>query len=88
VAAQFLPVLVLSRRAGLIVSRHRALRLLTLTQSALALGSLALAVPLLAGWIPIWYLCALSFAVGGVQAVCRPGRTLRLTEGDLRLLSA
>lgn len=64
VAAQFLPMLLLSRRAGTIVARHRAVRVVTVTQSALAAGSLALGLPLAAGWMSIWYLWAASFAIG------------------------
>jgi len=56
VAAQFLPLLLFARRAGTIVARHRAVRVLIITQCALAAGSLALAVPLLAGPVPVWYL--------------------------------
>jgi MFS family permease len=74
VAAQFLPLLLFARRAGTIVGRHRAVRVLIITQCALAAGSLALAVPLLAGPVPVWYLWAVSFAVGCVLAVDVPAR--------------
>lgn len=87
VAAQFLPMLLLSRRAGTTVSRHQAVRLLTVTQSAQAAASLALGIPLLAGWMSIWYLCVLSFAVGCVQAVDVPARQMFMLDlvGDAEL---
>jgi len=80
VAAQFLPMLVFSRRAGSIVARHRAVRVVTGTQSAQAAGSLALGLPLLAGWMPVWYLWVLSFAIGCVLAVDVPGRQMFMLD--------
>ena len=80
VAAQFLPILVFSRRAGSIVARHRAVRVVSGTQSALAAGSLALGIPLVAGWMPVWYLWVLSFAIGCVQAVDVPGRQMLMLD--------
>ena len=87
VAAQFLPMLLFSRRAGTIVARHRAVRVVIVTQSALAAGSLALGLPLVAGWMSIWYLWVLSFAVGCVQAVDVPGRQMFMLDlvGDAEL---
>ncbi len=87
VAAQFLPMLLLSRRAGTIVARHRAVRVVTVTQSALAAGSLALGLPLAAGWMSIWYLWAASFAIGCVQAVDVPARQMFMLDlvGDAEL---
>ena len=80
VAAQFLPMLLFGRRAGAIVVRHQATRVVIGTQSAQALGSLALGLPLLAGWMPIWYLWVLSFAVGCVLTVDLPGRQVFMLE--------
>jgi len=87
VAAQFMPMLLFSRRAGTIVARHRAVSVLIVTQSALAGGSLALGLPLLAGWMSIWYLWVLSFAVGCVQAVDVPARQMFMLDlvGDAEL---
>jgi MFS family permease len=50
------------------------------TQAALAAGSLALGLPLLAGWMAIWYLWAVSFAVGCVQAVDVSGRQMFMLD--------
>ncbi len=80
VAAQFLPMLFFSRRAGSIVARHRAVRVVTGTQSAQAAGSLALGLPLVAGWMTVWYLCVVSFAIGCVQAVDVPGRQMLMLD--------
>ena len=74
VAAQFLPMLLFSRRAGTIVGRRRAARVVIVTQALQAAGSLALGIPLLAGWMTVWYLVLLSFAIGCVQAVDVPAR--------------
>jgi len=73
-AAQCLPMLLFSRRAGIIVVRHRAARIAMVTQALEAAGSLAIGVPLLAGWMTIWYLVPLSFVIGCVQCVDLPAR--------------
>lgn len=80
VAAQFLPMLVFSRHAGSIVARHRAVRVVLVTQPALAGGSLAMGLPLLAGWMPVWYLWVLSFVVGCVQTVDVPARQMFMLD--------
>lgn len=74
VAAESLPMLLFSRRAGTIVGRHRAIRVVTVTQALQAAGSLTIAIPLLAGWMTIWYLVPLSFAIGCIQSVDVPAR--------------
>ena len=73
-AAQCLPMLLFSRYAGIIVARHRAARIVMVTQALEAAGSLAIGVPLLAGWMTIWYLVPLSFVIGCVQCVDLPAR--------------
>jgi MFS family permease len=67
-------MLLFSRRAGTIVARHRAARVAMITQTLQAAGALAIGLPLLAGWMTIWYLVPLSFAVGCVQCVDLPAR--------------
>jgi MFS family permease len=69
VAAQFLPILLASRRAGLLVARHLRARVLLVTQGLQAAGALAIGVPLLAGWMTVWYLWVVSFALGWVLAI-------------------
>ena len=73
-AAQCLPMLLFSRRAGVIVTRHRAARVAMVTQGLEAAGALAIGFPLLVGWMTIWYLVPLSFVVGCVQVVDLPAR--------------
>ncbi len=73
-AAQCLPMLLFSRRAGIIVARHWAARIAMVTQALQAAGSLAIGVPLLVGWMTIWYLVPLSFVIGCVQCVDLPAR--------------
>ena len=73
-AAQCLPMLLFSRRAGTIVARHRAARVAMITQGLQAAGALAIGIPLLTGWMTLWYLVALSFVIGCVQSVDLPAR--------------
>jgi MFS family permease len=79
-AAACLPMLLFSRRAGTIVGRHRAARVAMVTQGLQVAGALAIGVPLLAGWITIWYLVPLSFAIGCVQCVDLPARQTFLLD--------
>ena len=87
-AALSLPMLLFSRRAGAIVSRYRAVRVAVVTQALLAAASLAIGVPLLAGWMTLWYLVPLSFATGCVQCVDLPARQTFMLDlvgpGELR----
>lgn len=69
VAAESLPMLVLSRRAAVIVARRRAAGVVAVTQALLAAGSLAIGIPLLAGWMTIWYLAGAALLTGCVQTV-------------------
>jgi MFS family permease len=73
-AAQCLPILLFSRRAGLLVARYSAARILVTTQTLQVAGALAIGIPLLAGWMTIWYLVPLSFVVGCVLCVDLPAR--------------
>jgi MFS family permease len=73
-AAQCLPMLLVSRRAGLLVARPRAARILVITQALQVAGALAIGIPLLVGWMTIWYLVLLSFVVGCVLCVDLPAR--------------
>ena len=73
-AAQCLPMLLFSRRAGTIVARHRAARVAMITQGLQAAGALAIGIPLLAGEMTLAYLVPLSFVIGCVQCVDLPAR--------------
>jgi Transmembrane secretion effector len=87
-AALSLPMLLFSRRAGTIVLRYRAVRVAVVTQALLAAASLAIGVPLLAGWMTLWYLVPLSFVTGCVQCVDLPARQTLMLDlvgpGELR----
>jgi Transmembrane secretion effector len=87
-AAQCLPMLLFSRRAGIIVTRHRAVRMAMMTQGLQAAGALAIGFPLLAGWMTIWYLVPLCFVIGCVQCVDLPARQTLMLDlvgpGELR----
>lgn len=85
VAAQFLPILLLGRLAGALVTRYPAVRVLTVTQSAQSIGGLALGVPLLTGWVTVWYLWVVSFAIGcavAIDVTARPMFMLDLVGPD------
>jgi hypothetical protein len=64
-AAQCLPMLLFSRRAGIIVTRHRVAKVAMMTQGLQAAGALAIGFPLLAGGLRsgIWSRCHLWSAV-------------------------
>jgi predicted MFS family arabinose efflux permease len=79
-AVQFLPILVLSRRAGMVVTRHRSGPVLALTLAAQTAGALAIGVPLLTGWMTIWYLCLLACAIGCAQTVGLPAGQMFMLE--------
>src|SRR5580693_7252896 len=87
-AALSLPMLLFSRRAGTIVTRHRAARVAMTTQGLEAAGSLAIGFPLLAGWMSVWYLLPLCFVLGCVQTVDLPARQTFMLDlvgqGELR----
>lgn len=74
IAVKFIPVLLFSRRAGLLVGRHRAVRVVMITQLLLGLSSLAIGIPLLLGYMSIWYLAALSLVIGCIGCVDVPAR--------------
>jgi MFS family permease len=80
VAAQFIPFLVFSRRAGTIVAKRRPARLLIVTQALQLVASLAFAVPLFAGWMSPWYLCPLALALGFILAVDVPTRQMLMLD--------
>ena len=73
-AALSLPMLLFSRRAGTIVARYQAARVVMVTQALLAVASLAIGIPLLAGRMSIGYLIPVAFATGCVQCVDLPAR--------------
>lgn len=73
-AAQFLPLLFLGVVGGLIADRVNKRRLILLTQSSLALGSLLLGILTMSGMITMWMIYAISIWIGVTNAVDNPAR--------------
>ncbi|MFE4371310.1 MFS transporter [Streptomyces sp. NPDC056835] len=73
-SARFLPVLLLSPYAGLIVDRYDKRRLLILTQVGLGLVSTVLGVSVLAGTITLWQVVVLALLFGIFSAADNPAR--------------
>ena len=77
---QFLPMLLLGAWAGAIADRHNRRRMTLITQTALALQSLALGVLDLTGHINIGMVYVLSLVLGVVNAFDNPARRGLVTE--------
>ncbi|HET9632335.1 MAG TPA: MFS transporter, partial [Terrabacter sp.] len=77
---QFLPFLLLAPFAGMLVDRFPKRRLLFLTQSALLLTALALAVLTATGVVQLWHVYALAFLQGVATAVDNPARQTFVSE--------
>jgi MFS family permease len=73
-AARYLPVLVFSSYAGLLVDRFPRRRVLLATQLGLGLISLALGLLVLTGSVRLWQVVVLALAFGGFSAVDNPAR--------------
>lgn len=79
-ALRYLPVLLLSPYAGVIVDRHDRRRTLLLTQSLLAAVSLLFGVAVLAGVADIWLLMVVAVAFGVLTAFDNPARMAFIPE--------
>lgn len=79
-AAQFLPVLALSLFAGVIIDRVSKRNLLLVTQSALLLLALILAVLVSTGHVRYWHVLLLAFLLGFVNAFDMPVRQSYIVE--------
>ena len=77
---QFLPFLLLAPFAGMLVDRFPKRRLLFLTQSALLLTALALALLTAAGVVQLWHVYLLAFLQGVATAVDNPARQTFVSE--------
>jgi MFS family permease len=73
-ALQFLPVLLLGAWGGLLADRMSKRRLLTITQSLMALPALGLWALTVSGGVEVWMVYALVLARGMVTAVDNPAR--------------
>ncbi len=89
-AVQFLPILLLAPRGGLVADRMDKRKLLYVTQSLASLIALTLGVLVLAGVVELWMVFALALALGVVGSVDNPTRHSFVMEmvGRSRLANA
>lgn len=89
-AVQFLPILILATRGGLVADRMDKRRLLYLTQSLAATIALTLGVLVLTDIVELWMVFALALALGLVGSVDNPTRHSFVMEmvGRSRLANA
>src|SRR5882762_9305734 len=78
--AQFLPVLLLSLWAGVIVDSMDKRKLLLITQSAFLLQAALLATAVSTGIVQPWMVLALAFVFGAINAVDLPARQSFVVE--------
>ncbi|MBB1253678.1 MFS transporter [Streptomyces sp. OF3] len=88
VALQFLPMLLFGLYGGVLADRCAKRRLLLLTQSAMGMTGLVLAVLTLSGHVQVWHVYATAFALGMITVVDNPTRQTFVSEmvgpGQLR----
>ncbi|CAM5439947.1 MFS transporter [Streptomyces abikoensis] len=87
-ALQFLPMMLLGLYGGVIADRCPKRRLLVLTQSAMGVTGLALAVLTLSGHVQVWHVYLTALVLGLVTVVDNPARQAFVVEmvgpADLR----
>jgi MFS family permease len=84
-ALQFLPILLFGAWGGLLADRMSKRRLLTITQTLMALPALALWALTVGGGVDVWMVYALVLARGVVTAVDSPARqsfVIEIVGGD------
>jgi predicted MFS family arabinose efflux permease len=79
-AARYLPVLLLTPYAGLLVDRHDKRSVLLVTQASLAAVSLVLGIVVLLGEIQLWMVFAVALAFGVLTALDNPARMAFIPE--------
>ena len=79
-AARYLPVLLLTPYAGLIVDRADKRRVLLITQASLAVLSLTLGTVVLLGAIELWMVFAVALGFGALTALDNPARMAFIPE--------
>jgi MFS family permease len=80
VAARYLPVLLLTPYAGVVVDRDNKRAVLTLSQTMLGLLSLILGVLVLTGVIRLWMVFVIALAFGTLTALDNPARLAFVPE--------
>ncbi|MFE9443192.1 MFS transporter [Streptomyces sp. NPDC006602] len=79
-ALQFLPMLLFGLYGGVLVDRLRKRPTLLVTQSAMALTAIFLAVLTLSGHVQVWHVYVAAFAVGLATVVDNPARQSFVSE--------
>jgi MFS family permease len=79
-AARYLPVLLLTPYAGLIVDRADKRKLLLFTEASLAGLSLILGATVLLGWIQLWMVFTVALGFGLLTALDNPARMAFIPE--------
>ncbi|WP_320776952.1 MFS transporter [Streptomyces sp. CRN 30] len=79
-ALQFLPMLLFGLYGGVLVDRLRKRPTLLVTQSAMALTALFLAVLTLTGHVQVWHVYVAAFAMGLATVVDNPARQSFVSE--------
>jgi len=77
---QFLPFLLLAPAAGMIADRFPKRRILLLSQGALLVTALALAILTATGVVELWHVYALALAQGLATAIDNPARQAFVSE--------
>ncbi|AMM19431.1 hypothetical protein AX769_03845 [Frondihabitans sp. PAMC 28766] len=79
-AARYLPVLLLTPYAGVVVDRHDKRRLLIVTQTGLAALSLLLGILVLTHTVTLWWILAVALGFGTLTALANPARQAFIPE--------
>ncbi|MFG2892044.1 MFS transporter [Streptomyces sp. NPDC048248] len=79
-ALQFLPMLLFGLYGGVIADRFSKRTLLLITQSAMGLTGLALAVLTLSGHVQVWHVYLVAFVLGLVTVLDNPSRQAFVVE--------
>ncbi|MET9081123.1 MFS transporter [Streptomyces sp. NPDC004237] len=79
-ALQFLPMLLFGLYGGVLVDRLNKRRALLVTQTAMALTGIALALLTLSGHVQVWHVYLAAFAVGLATVVDNPARQSFVSE--------
>ncbi|MEU4268683.1 MFS transporter [Streptomyces sp. NPDC026092] len=79
-ALQFLPMLLFGLYGGVLADRYPKRQILLITQAALGLCGLALAVLTLSGHIQVWHVYLVAFLLGMVTVVDNPTRQSFVSE--------
>ncbi|MER7839329.1 MFS transporter [Streptomyces sp. NPDC096040] len=79
-ALQFLPMLLFGLYGGVLVDRLNKRRALLVTQSAMALTGIALALLTLSGHVHVWHVYLAAFAVGLATVIDNPARQSFVSE--------